>query len=501
MSTEALSLRPPRRITLRSALSVITLIVVILVFGVGFWLASSFFSGLDWIWVLLALAAFVALILFVLGVVAYTLRQWQNSAEISYWDVLRYVFRIYLWPGSWSLAVEGGELKGSEHNRKLFEAFGGPGWLFIYPGHVVVFHKLGKITRMAGNGWFELKSGERIKAILPITPHRNVITVERLLTRDRIHLGLEINYIVEIEKAPDTFKRLKTTKDATLIKVQRLKAAMDIARAAAQTAQTNNKQADYLTAIQKFKWLSIQLAEAVEKYQNAAQAFDALQHDEILGDGPVRHYRSVLKTAAIQAPKVKTALKTPIEMNLRDIVMTQASDELVSLAAGGTKSLADNIGLRRVKEIEDEVQKQTAETALKQGLVLKKFDITNIEYPDDIKPKINEEIGAVIDARIQLIEAKTKVEAAQADKDAEILRAEAEKEAASHRAEAREIMSERKTQQYENLIAALNRSGLPQSTIKEVLVSIISADAVELKLNQILELTNQYIQEKSSSDS
>ncbi len=474
MSTETLSLRPPRTMNWRAALTTITLAVTILLLGAGFWLASMLFFGSGWAGVLLTFAVVAVLTLLVLGLVAYTLRQWQNTAETSYRNVLWYVFQVYLWPRSWSLAVEGGELKGLEQNKNLFESFGGPGWLFIYPGHIVVFHKLGKITRMADNGWVKLKSGERIKAILPLGPQRNVFSIERLLTRDRIHLGLEMNYIVEIEKAPDTFKRLKAAREEA--------------------------RSDYVRLQSKGASLA-EINPAIEKYQEASQALSNLAQDKILGEGKDSFYESVLKTVAIQASKVKEALKTSIEMQLRDIVMTQTSDEMVLLAAGGTTNLVDNVSLRRIEQVEDSVQKQEAKKALKRGLVLKKVDITNIEYPDDIKPKINEEVGAVIDARIQRIGSRTKVEGARADATAQVARAKAEKEAAVFKAAARHIMSQEKTQQYKNLIAALQRSGLPQSIIGDVLVNMTSSDVVEFKLNQILELTNQYIQEKSPLDS
>ena len=51
---------------------------------------------------------------------------------------------------------------------KRLETFGGPGWLTVYPGHVVVLHQWGKITRVVEPGPTMLERYEKIKAVLSL---------------------------------------------------------------------------------------------------------------------------------------------------------------------------------------------------------------------------------------------------------------------------------------------------------------------------------------------
>lgn len=530
MSTEVMSLHPPRSISWRAMAFSIFLPMLLLALGTGFWLVSGIlyfvsytlffavvelvlgaivwkkFSPIQGRWRLLLLLLFgfvwavvggsifqtqatpavrngsllnllsspelffsiwggglVALVgvtmltLLFLGLVANSLRQWQNAEDISYREVFRYVYRSYLRPRSWYLSVEDGDLVGTEPNKNLFKKFGGPGWLFIFPDHMIVFHKQGKITRTTGDGWVELEAGERIRAILPLGAQRHVFKIERLLTRDRIYLNLEMNYVVEIEKASDTFKRLKADRE---------------------------EARDEYVRCQQAGASAAEIREASDKYREASQALSELGRDKILGEGDDSYYESVIKNVAGKASNVKEALKTPIEMYLRDIMMTQNSDEMVFIKGGTGQSLAESIEQRRLQEIEKMIQDKIAEDALKRGLVLKKFDMTNVEYPQEVNKKITEEVGSVIKSRIQRREADDMVYESEQEAKVKLNEAEAELDAAEYIVEAQRRVMEGDMRNYLALIRVLQRLGLSEGTIREVLSNLTSTDALGVRIRQ-----------------
>jgi len=476
MSTEVMSVHPRPPMSLRSVGRTITSLALILVVGIILWLAIQFFT--ETVSVLAAIPPAVvstaALTLLVLGVVALALRQWQNATETPYWQLFLYVFRVYLWPGSWSLVVDDGDLQGLARDKNLYEIFGGPGWLFIYPDHIVVLHKRGTLTRIETDGWVELKPNERIKAIVPLGIQRHVFIRRRFLTRDRIYLDLEMNYLVEVEKAADTLYRLRRARDEARTEY-------------ALCLQTGYSRAD--------------VKAAADKYQDARHALAELGRDRIFGEGDDTYYESIIRTVAGKAPNLKVSQETPLEMALRDVIMTQTSDDMVFVNEKRSLSLAERVEQRRIYEIEQMIQTKVAGDQLKRGLVLKSFDITNVTYPEDIKPEINKEISAVIEARIQQLGNRATVEKAEANATAKVLQANAERKAAKSKAMAKYILNSEKTARYKKLVEGLRASGLPQSTIRDVLINMTSSEAVEVKLNQILELTNQYLQEKDNPDS
>ena len=73
------------------------------------------------------------------------------------------------------VVVEAGELQGSAENIERLEQFGGPCWLTVHSGQVVVLHIQGRITRAVGLGTVMVQRGEKIKAVLPLGPEGNEI--------------------------------------------------------------------------------------------------------------------------------------------------------------------------------------------------------------------------------------------------------------------------------------------------------------------------------------
>ena len=114
-----------------------------------------------------ALILIVLPFLCLVGIAAAGLLQWpQSGSDISFFEAFKYLLLDLLGSRQVWVIAEGGELTGRERDRKYIEVFGGPGWLTVHPGNVVVLQQWGKITRVVGLGSTPLQRWEKVKAVL-----------------------------------------------------------------------------------------------------------------------------------------------------------------------------------------------------------------------------------------------------------------------------------------------------------------------------------------------
>ncbi|MFN8458980.1 MAG: hypothetical protein U0401_30735 [Anaerolineae bacterium] len=159
---------------------------------------------------LLAALVVVALPLLVLAAVATAgvLKWRQKDEQLSFGAAWWYLLTSMLGIFHFAVVVDNRELKGSDKDKERLENVGGPGWLKVYAGQVVVLHRWGKITRAVGLGSTMLKSEEQIKAILPLTPTGESYNLENVFTRDRVPLKISVAYEVQVASAAESKNRL-----------------------------------------------------------------------------------------------------------------------------------------------------------------------------------------------------------------------------------------------------------------------------------------------------
>jgi hypothetical protein len=167
-------------------------------------LMTAILLGLLTALVVVVLPLFLLTALATAGVLQWHKKDEQLSFGAAWWYLLTALLGIF----HFAVTVEGLELKGSDKDKERLDNFGGPGWLKVYPGQVVVLHRWGRITRAVGLGSTMLRSEEQIKSILPLTPTSESYTLENVLTRDRAPLRINITYEVQVASAAESKNRL-----------------------------------------------------------------------------------------------------------------------------------------------------------------------------------------------------------------------------------------------------------------------------------------------------
>lgn len=177
------------------------------------------------------------------AVTTFGILQWQKkypdiSFFVAFWHLLTMLLGIF----HFSLIVDNGELKGSEKDKERLQNYGGPGWLTVYLGQVVVLHKWGKFTRVVGTGSVMLKREEQIKSIVALTVKGGTNTIENVLTRDRIPLKITVSHAVQVEPATEMKTRLEQTVDEVRKQLQKSREDEKKIKSEIVNAEQNVKQ-------------------------------------------------------------------------------------------------------------------------------------------------------------------------------------------------------------------------------------------------------------------
>ncbi|MCB0163014.1 MAG: hypothetical protein KDI79_02235 [Anaerolineae bacterium] len=301
-----------------------------------------------------------------------------------------------------------GNLKGNEDDIERLESFGGPGWLVVHIGQVVVLQRQGLITRAVGAGSWMLGRQEQIKAILPLLPAGNVNPLENVLTRDRIPLDIKVLHAAQIEPAEDTLARFQ-------------QAVTDAEKAHSQLKTTGAAQEE--------------IKAAEESLNSAKKELAELEKEPTVGDDYNKIYKRTAILAARRATDVWGSVKFPLASTVKDAIMAVDAEDLFKIEGEGA-DLAAKINERKIAELEKYLTDKTKGSALGKGVKLLVVDLNEITFPDEIKKKIEKEVNTLIEARIEetnarIAESKAKatIIAARAKAQARIIDGQGEGEA------------------------------------------------------------------------
>ncbi len=339
------------------------------------------------------------------------------------------------------VVVEAGELQGSAENIERLEQFGGPCWLTVHSGQVVVLHIQGRITRAVGLGTVMVQRGEKIKAVLPLGPEGNVQEIENVLTRDRIPLKVKVLHAARLEPAADTQARLEGVVVAAQAKLHQL------------TRHGGTVE---------------QIEAARQALEAARRELLALDGDKLVGDEIFQIYESTAKLAALRGPKPYEAVKFAIVNNTKDAFMAEYAEDLFKIHAGDGADLDSRIDQRKIKEIEDMVTKKSLAFGLGKGAKLLIVDIADIVFPDELKDKIEQEVKTQIEERIK--ETEVRIAESKARADMTLARAKAQASILEGKSE-----GEARAALFREILRELKREQLPQEQIAGAMLNLIAA--------------------------
>jgi hypothetical protein len=309
----------------------------------------------------------------VLAVAALIVWNWPQSEGISYFNIFLHLVRTVLGLTPFLVVVEDGELKGDETDKTRMKIFGGPGWLVVDSGYIVVLQRRGIITRAVG------RQEENIKSILPLAKCGDVNDIETL-TRDRIPLTIKMLHVAQLESATETKDRYQ-------------QAIADAETHLRTLREDENASKDDLKT-------------AEQVLEKAKQKLLKLDDDPIIGDDFDEVYESIAVVAAKRSPDIRGALKGAVANNLKDTIMSTDSEELFTISDGISANLEDKINKRKIAEIEQLVREKVKGAKLNDGIRFRFLDIQEVHFPEELQKKINEEVEALIEERIQRTKAR-----------------------------------------------------------------------------------------------
>ena len=374
--------------------------------------------------VITALTLVIIPFLVIVGVSTAGVLKWhKNDDDISFFDAFWHLLTDLLGILHFMVTVDEGKPQGSEQDLARLKYVGGPGWLIVYPGYVVVLHTGGKITRVVGLGWTMLDRYEKIRAIIPLANQGGVNTIEHVLTRDKIPLTLTVLHVAQMEPASNTESRLQQslTDAETRLKISdEKKGALqkEITNTAARlktltnAQEITNTEARLKTLTDTKNVLSEDMKATHQNIKDAKQGLQDLEKDASLGDDYDKCYESIARRVAIKAPNVWEAMKSSVANNIKDVIMSCDFDELFNIG-DHTEGFAVSVDNRKIAEIEETVFERSAGSGLSKGVILKVVDINEVHFPEEIKEKIVGEANALVEERIERIKARTKEATAQ----------------------------------------------------------------------------------------
>ena len=159
------------------------------------------------------------------------------------------------------------------------------------------------------------------------------------------------------------------------------------------------------------------------------------------------------------------------------------------------------------------VAEKATDTGLKKGVKLLFVDINGIEYPEEIKDKINKQMTAHLDVKIRQDEARAKKLIAEYEaqaleieveskRKAKLIEAESEERAAKFQANTVVSMAQAESvrekakmkvraEYYKQIVEELRQQGQSDETIKAILENLVSSTALEDQLHKAIGLATQ----------
>lgn len=370
--------------------------------------------------------------------------------------------------GYFMISVVDNELKGSDEDKERLTNFGGPGWLVIHIGHVVVLQRQGAITRVVGAGSVMLGRQEQIKAILPLLPQgKPPDPISNVLTRDRIPLTIKVGHAAALESTSDTDARLEQ---------------------AVKDAQAKLAELTHLPDTDPEK------EKATKDLDKANQQVKEFENAETIGDEFNKCYKKIAILAGRRAPDVWKSAKGSIEDTIRDAIMTVEAEDLFKITGEDT-DLKARIDKRKIAELETHTKQATEGSAAGKGIKLLGVNIIEVTFPEEVRKKIEEEVNKLIEERIEATnariaesKAKANIVTARARSQARILEGQGEGEAQA--ALFRQILRELKREEV-----------LSEDDIAKALLALITSNVSVKELQKFFKATASVrYQTKSGSD-
>lgn len=393
--------------------------------------------------VIASLSGVVVPFLLLVAIAVVGVLKWHKYEGISFTQLFSYLARSILGVNYFSVVVEEGELKGKEEDIKLLEGVGGPGWLKVYPGQVVVLHRGGKITRVVAPNSVMLEPEEKIKVIVPLTGQGGENTIENVLTRDRIPITLTIAHKAQVEPAAETEERLG----------------------------------------------------------------EDIRGDKIIGDEYDKCYERIAKLVAARAPKVWDSMKGAVASNVKDVIMTCDFADLFSVNGAGKdlEIRVNNRKIAEIERFVLERAKESGpgKGIVLRGVDISEVHFPEeiqVKITKQVTALIEEEIKRT-EARVLGIEAKAKSDAQVIKAESELTAAESEASAIKQLANAKayaigwaeNVKIAARVEYFRRVLQMLQDNGQSDDTIGTVLQNLTASAALEDELRRLLQIAIHYV--------
>ena len=251
----------------------------------------------------------------------------------------------------------------------------------------------------------------------------------------------------------------------------------------------------------------------MEPAEVTAERPDEIQNDHRIGDEYDLCYESVAKKVALKAPDGWDSMKGMIASTLKDVVMSCNFDDLFKI--GESDELAVSINERKIAEIENIIKEKVELTGPGKGLVLRAVDISQVDFPEEIRDKINKQATALLDTQIELTKAKAQKETAEYDAQAiqervnaqsfaRLSEAQSKNQAADYESQAQLKLAEAaaraerlkgqvQADQYRQIARILRDQELSADAIAEILKNMAASNSLEKQMSHQMELMTHYI--------
>ena len=142
--------------------------------------------------------------------VMYVSSEWllamRETFGVTRWQALRLLISMVLNVSYPYYLIEDGEMT-LVKPKGVLDRLGGPGVAVVKPYNAVVFEQAGKVTRIEGPDMFMTKLFEFAKHIIDLRPQWESFTVEEVLTKDKVPLRIKCGLGYRIESREQTAER------------------------------------------------------------------------------------------------------------------------------------------------------------------------------------------------------------------------------------------------------------------------------------------------------
>jgi hypothetical protein len=219
-----------------------------------------------------------------------------------------------------------------------------------------------------------------------------------------------------------------------------------------------------------------------------------IEGDDVVGDSGTQCYVDIAKRTH---PDPWGSTQGIVASTIRDVFRSHDFEDLFN-AQPGTTDLQTGVDSLQLAAIQKFVQNKVKENKFGSGLEVDFINIEEIEFPEMIREKMEEQITSIVESRIMTTKANARIQEADAKRQVMITEAQAIQDAMASRANAMRIEEQMRTEikadYYRRIIQTLQEEGQSIDTIQEVLKSLASTSAWEDEFRQLIQMMRPYIQ-------